>query len=220
MFIELDIIGRTVYKYLSQMNQDDEDEDMPLSSPLAGKFLSKAEQGPTHQKSAPKGPGDAVMEDLTEEDEDEEDEETENHLLNLEAERADDDDEYIDDDDDDDYEEEWRPPKNASSKSSRSSTRKGKAPVTGKKTLAQDPKKSKQVRVPKLERDLEELSINDNAPEDPDDAVIVVPKKSKKTKKIVIDSDSEEERYIGNTEEDNVASPVPVVKKKRWISFN
>jgi kinesin family protein 20 len=234
--------------YLPQMYQDNEetdkasasgfvgeDEDMPLSSPLAGKISSKVKKGSTlskggRQKPTPKGPpsevNDAIMQNLPEGEDEEDDEEVWNSMLDLEVEEVEEDEEeaeeeeYVDDDDDDDddYEDEWRPAKTASSKSYRSSTGKAKAPAAGKNAPVQDSKKSKQARVSKLERDLEDLSIKDNAPEDPDDSVVVVTKKTKRTKKIVIDSDSEDEQKVKG--EDDVPSPVPVVKKKRWDFAN
>lgn len=195
---------------MSLMNQnedDDIDEEMPLSSPLAEKFTAKPKAAATSRKDArsrltPKDLGseqdDTEMEDLTEEDE-----EAQNSLLEEEADEVDEDeeeedeDEYIDDDDDDDdYEEERPPPKNASSKSTRSSIGKSKASVA--------------------ERDLKELSIKDKALGNLDNPIKTLPKKSK-TKKIVINSDSEEEQQDRNEDEDNVPS-IPVVKKKRQLS--
>lgn len=122
--------------------------------------------------------------------------------------------EYADDGgDDDDYAEDWNPPRNSSSRvgnSKRSTGGNKKEPIPTKNS-----KNSKKSRVPKLERDMEELSLKDDTGEDADESAIILPKKSARTKKIIIDSDSEEEQKgTGGEEKDEVPS-IPLVKKKR-----
>ncbi|KAF9452579.1 kinesin-domain-containing protein [Macrolepiota fuliginosa MF-IS2] len=211
----------------------DDDEEMPPSSPLAEKSAPKRKAVATTSSSAPrkrisKQPPqeqDTIMSDLSETENEEEDEQAENSLLDLEAEEADEGEEeeeeeeeedYVDDDDedddDDDYEEEWKPPKNSSSRSARSSNDKTSATKKKPTRPVQSSSKPKQPRVPKLEREMEELSIKDQVTEDPDESVVILPRKAK-VKKIIIDSDSE----VDDAEEEDEVPSIPVVKKKRQL---
>lgn len=207
------------------LQYSDEDQDISPESPLARKSAVKEKGAPPVTNNVPqKRTSDAafsseqedpVMSDLT--GTRNADKERKRHSLPDQKGELNgtDEEDYVDDGDgdDDEYDEDWKPQRNSSS---RAGTSKRSTSGNKKESIsAKSPKNSKKSRVPKLERDMEELSLKDDTGEDTVESAIILPKKSTRIKKIIIDSDSEEEQNCAGGEEKDEVPPIPLVKKKR-----
>lgn len=201
----------------------DEDQEISPESPLARKSAVKERGAPPVANNVPQKrtsdaafsseQEDAVMSDLA--DTRNPDKERKRHSLpdqEGEVNGTDEEEDYVDDGDSDD-DEDWKPQRNSSSRAGnnkRSTSGNKKESISAKSS--KNPKKS---RVPKLERDMEELSLKDDTGEDTTESAIILPKKSTRIKKIIIDSDSEEEQNCAGGEEKDEVPSIPLVKKKR-----